>query len=281
MLSQGVILAGTPVNGKMDKMSIDARWMPKDCDGQLKMGFSIIANAFKLKVKGLEEELATVTSERNELQKKVAKMEDTLAMLHRERLESSMLQCQITDLNEKLIEKTVELENATCEHRKKEQELMQDNRRLAEYLRQYKKKASQLETFRRVVVDTIKHEDNLDCTDFPDKSTDCYSLAAHATSNSSNHGDSSSQCDSQGRRLFRHARSCLSVDKFELFLENVRKLNARSITIEEALAEAEKICGAEHNVIFEEFKSLVIRKGLEQASQPLVVNFLGSPSVAA
>lgn len=98
-------------------------------------------------------------------------MEDTLAMLHRERLESSMLQCQITDLNDKLIEKTVELENATCEHQKREQELLQDNRRLAEYLRQYKKKASQLEAFRRVVVDTIKHEDQLDCSEFTEKAT--------------------------------------------------------------------------------------------------------------
>jgi hypothetical protein len=52
-----------------------------------------------------------------------------------------------------------------------------------------------------------------------------------------------SRQDSQGKRLFRHARSCLSVDKFEKFLDNVRKLNARAITIEEALLEAEKICG--------------------------------------
>jgi hypothetical protein len=37
------------------------------------MGFSIIANAFKLKVKGLEDELTTVTNEKNELQKKVRK----------------------------------------------------------------------------------------------------------------------------------------------------------------------------------------------------------------
>jgi hypothetical protein len=35
------------------------------------MGFSIIANAFKLKVKGFEEELALLSNERNELQKKV------------------------------------------------------------------------------------------------------------------------------------------------------------------------------------------------------------------
>lgn len=255
--------------------------MPKDCDGQLKMGFSIIANAFKLKVKGLEDELTTVTNEKNELQKKVAKMEDTLAMLHRERLESSMLQCQITDLNDKLIEKTVELENATCEHRKREQELIQDNRRLAEYLRQYKKKASQLETFRRVVVDTIKHEDTLECSDFPDKKTDAYATSVTSAPLSSPTLDSPSQQDSQGKRLFRHARSCLSVDKFEKFLDNVRKLNARAITIEEALLEAEKICGDEHNVIYEEFKSLLIRKGIEQASQPLVVNFLGSPGVTA
>lgn len=96
-------------------------------------------------------------------------MEDMLTMLHRERLESSMLQCQINDLNEKLIEKTVELETAQCDHHKREQELLHDNRKLAETLRQYKKKASQLETFRRVVVDTIKHEDNLDCGDFADK----------------------------------------------------------------------------------------------------------------
>lgn len=35
------------------------------------MGFSIISNAFKLKVKGLEEEVAAVHQERAELQKKV------------------------------------------------------------------------------------------------------------------------------------------------------------------------------------------------------------------
>lgn len=39
--------------------------------GQLKMGFSIISNAFNLKVKSLDEELNAATNERNELQKKV------------------------------------------------------------------------------------------------------------------------------------------------------------------------------------------------------------------
>lgn len=154
---------------RADKATVDTRWMPKDCDGQMKMGFSIIANAFKLKVKALEEELTTVNHERGELQKKLEKMEGMLATLHRERLESSMLQCQINDLNEKLIEKTVELNTATNDHEKREQELLHHNRRLAEMLRQYKKKVSQLETFRRVVVDTVKHEDTLDCADFSDK----------------------------------------------------------------------------------------------------------------
>lgn len=83
--------------------------------------------------------------------------------------------------------------------------------------------------------------------------------------------------------MFKHARSRLSVDQFEKFLSNVRKLNARAITIEEALTEAEKICGTvfnlsvsgerltfsrsfyrigfEHSIIFDEFKALLLKKG--------------------
>lgn len=85
--------------------------------------------------------------------------------------------------------------------------------------------------------------------------------------------------DSEGRRLFRHARSKLSVDQFEQFLDNVRRLNAHAVTVEESLSEAEKICGNlgvrcmeqvdlsfctagyEHPAIFEEFRNLLLRKG--------------------
>lgn len=68
--------------------SVDLRWMPKDCDGgwckscwgdpiclstgQIKMGFNIIANAFKSKVKALEEDLRAANEERSELDEKVS-----------------------------------------------------------------------------------------------------------------------------------------------------------------------------------------------------------------
>jgi predicted oxidoreductase len=100
-------------------------------------------------------------------------MEDLISTLHRERVDASALQNQINDMNEKLIEKTVDIETATANARKREQELLNENRKLAEALRQYKKKALQLETFRRVVVDTIKNEGDFESTNYaPEKDED-------------------------------------------------------------------------------------------------------------
>lgn len=88
----------------------------------------------------------------------------------------------------------------------------------------------------------------------------------------------------QGRRLFCHARSRLSVDQFEKFLETVRKLNMRTLTVDEALLETEKICGQNHAVIYNEFKALLTPKGAKTDSfsaHPTVVNVLTSaPSTA-
>lgn len=87
-------------------------------------------------------------------------MHSKLLKLERENLEASLMQSKLAEMEEKLIEKTAELETRNAEHVKREQDLVSDNKRLSQHIASLKKKATQLEAFRRIVVDTIKNEDD-------------------------------------------------------------------------------------------------------------------------
>lgn len=89
--------------------------------------------------------------------------------LERENLEASLMQGKLAEMEEKVVEKTAELETRAAEHMKREQDLLADNKRLSQHIVSLKKKASQLEAFRRIVVDTIRNEDDFATNELSEK----------------------------------------------------------------------------------------------------------------
>jgi len=65
-----------------------------------------------------------------------------------------------------------------------------------------------------------------------------------------------------GKAFFRQARSILSHEAFNQFLQSIKRLNNQQQTREETLAEAQRLFGPEHQSLYADFESLLNRQGL-------------------
>jgi len=65
-----------------------------------------------------------------------------------------------------------------------------------------------------------------------------------------------------GKAFFRHARSRLSYEAFNLFLASIKRLNNQQQTREETLEEARRIFGPELGDLYKDFESLLNRHGM-------------------
>mmetsp|Transcript_28448 Transcript_28448/g.51410 ORF Transcript_28448/g.51410 Transcript_28448/m.51410 type:complete len:297 (+) Transcript_28448:81-971(+) len=65
-----------------------------------------------------------------------------------------------------------------------------------------------------------------------------------------------------GKAFFRHARSRLSYEAFNLFLASIKRLNNQQQTREETLDEARRIFGAEMADLYKDFEALLNRHGM-------------------
>merc|ERR1712054_612248 len=65
-----------------------------------------------------------------------------------------------------------------------------------------------------------------------------------------------------GKAFFRQARSALSHEAFNNFLQSIKRLNNQQQTREETLAEARQLFGPEHVALYADFESLLSRQGL-------------------
>jgi len=65
-----------------------------------------------------------------------------------------------------------------------------------------------------------------------------------------------------GKAFFRQARSVLSHEAFNQFLQSIKRLNNQQQTREETLAEAQRLFGPEHQALYADFETLLNRQGL-------------------
>lgn len=247
--------------------------VPKDCDSQIKMGLSIVTNAFKAKVKSLEDDLRAVAEERAELEEKFSLMTARLQKYERERRDWVTWQEKAAALEQKLAEKSAELEDLRAEMRRRENDLTCENKRLSTEIANLKRKASQLETFRRVIIETMKNEEDGarlpaggDFYDDPYSNTarnhhSSYDYNSTTTTGSEPGGPKPpASGDSEGRKLFALARSRLTLDQFARFVDCVKRLNGRNISPEESLEEVEDLCGPAAADLSNAFRTLLMQR---------------------
>jgi len=65
-----------------------------------------------------------------------------------------------------------------------------------------------------------------------------------------------------GKAFFRQARSVLSHESFNHFLQSIKRLNNQQQTREETLGEAQRLFGPENQTLYVDFESLLNRQGL-------------------
>lgn len=253
--------------------STSGDWLPRDVEGQIKMGFTIVCNAFKSKVKKLEKEIEILTEDKATMQQAL----DTAAQkLHKIELEkesdyNALLEKYETCTQQWMDERT-RFERLRVDLENRKNEVMAENKRLASHLERQSEEKHQLENFRKIIVDVVGSSSKggpdrrimtstltstAAETRSPGKHSVDHSSFLHEQPRSTRPSLYSKGEDAQETQLFKHAKVALNGDQFSKFLSVVNRHADQSTTVDGALREAMEILGSNNMKLYMEFKNLI------------------------
>ncbi|VWU50798.1 conserved protein, unknown function [Hepatocystis sp. ex Piliocolobus tephrosceles] len=238
----------------------DLNWLPSDADEQLALGFKIITNAYKTRV----------TSQEAEIRSLKAQLGEKIEQL-------SSIQKKYSNLEVQLIEAT-----------QRGNQLSDENKQLISTIKKLNRDIDRLENLKKAVLNSIQEEHDIDDTHKYYSADDMLQTTAPRTMLEINGNDDSCQTllnklvnsdttsiingnfnaphtenasisekNNDGRTFFRNARTRLTYEQFNLFLNNIKKLNNNQQNRDETLKKAQAIFGDSNVDLYEEFKVLI------------------------
>lgn len=238
----------------------DLNWLPSDADEQLALGFKIVTNAYKTRVTSQEAEIRSLKAQLGE---KVEQL--------------SLIQKKYSNLEVQLIEAT-----------QRGNQLSDENKHLISTIKKLNRDIDRLENLKKAVLNSIQEEHDVDDTHKYYSADDMLHTTAPRTMLEINGNDDSCQTlinklvnsdtpniingnfntpcsgntsisekNTDGRTFFRNARSRLTYEQFNQFLNNIKKLNNNQQSREETLKKAQLVFGESNVDLYEEFKVLI------------------------
>lgn len=237
----------------MTQQSTDLSWLPSDAEEQLALAFRIISNAYKTRVQSLEAENKVL---RHQLEEK---------------------QTQLLGVQKKLSN----CEVSCIEGHHRQTQLSEENKNLISAVKKLQKDIQRLESLKQAVLNSIHDGDREEDTSGKlYLSGDYFQTAAPITMQEISgdspgsdafsrftRGNQDFQMQNQsspgsvgvvdGKHFFKTARSRLTYEQFNRFLNEIKKLNAHQQTRDETLDHSLEIFGDNHHELYEEFKQLL------------------------
>lgn len=241
--------------------------LPQDHEDQMQLGMRIVQNAFTNKVQALEQEISRLRFTNEEQRANVTALQKKTSALEVELVESHQRSQQLAEENKELFKTVGSLRKqiGRLEHLKAAvmSSIQDDAEKEAE---NGETRALMNEEYLRNAAPLTSHSMGFQAappmysspgfapTSTPGGMGMDYRQPGMMTSQPSPVVD--------GKEFFRHARSQLSHEVFNQFLQSIKRLNSQQQSREETLDETRRLFGPENQTLYQDFEALLNRQGL-------------------